>query len=457
VYHSLEQGLPEYLKKRRGRYYVRVAVPKHLWSVMGKRDIVKTTGTSDLVEARRRRFAIIADIQSEIQRAENSDPATKTWLELQAAGIRKSVMRGEIDQEAASDMIGYLRDKHLKARGKSDEDQLSVSDEQRLASITRLAFDTDFAPLSGLIEQYLDEKRPVVRPSTISGKERLLMKFAEWVGADVDINEITRKVTGKYVSQVLVSNGKHPSTNRDVITGLSAFFNWANRRGSYEHANPWTGLSQTLGTSKRGSSKRRPRRWTDKELKKLFKTVPAGPQYYLQEMCALALYTGARQNELAELEVTDIDLRNRTIHISEAKTESSVRDIPVHSKLLPVIKKLIDGRKKGHLFDSFKPAGRDKKRGHEFSKRFGYWRDQNFPDTLYEINERGHKRSVVNFHSFRRAFINACELAEIPERTTQQLVGHTRDSMSYGTYSKGVDMKLLREAIEKVDFKGVEV
>ncbi|MEO1036981.1 MAG: tyrosine-type recombinase/integrase [Pseudomonadota bacterium] len=448
--------MPEYLKKRGNRYYVRVPVPKPLWPSLG-RDVVRTTGTSDLQEARRRRFAIIADIQAEIQRAENADPATRTWLEQQAAAIRKSVSRGEMDDQLASDIIGQLRDKHLKARGKSPDGNLSADDESHLSAVTRLAIDPEFVPLSGLIEQYLEEKRPVLRASTVDAKQRLLSAFADWVGSDTDINDVARKLTGNYVSTALVSNGKNVKTNQDTITGLSTFWNWAIRRGSYDHANPWTGLGQTLGTSSRGSSKSQPRRWTDQQLVKLFETIPSGPQYYLREMCALALYTGARQNELAELEVTDIDLQKRTIHIGEAKTQSSVRDVPIHPKLLPVIKSLIGKRKDGFLFETFKPAGRDKKRGHEFSKRFAYYRDKTFPETLYATNEHGHKRSVVNFHSFRRAFTNACELSGIPEATTKQLVGHARQSLTYGTYSAGVDLNRLREAIEKVSFGSVDM
>ncbi len=447
--------MPEYLKKRGNRYYVRVPVPKPLWPSLG-RDIVRTTGTSDLQEARRRRFAIIADIQAEIQRAENADPATRTWLEQQAAAIRKSVSRGEMDEQLASDIIGQLRDKHLKARGKSSDGNLSDDDESHLSAITRLAIDPEFIPVSGLIEQYLEEKRPVLRASTVDGKQRLLDAFSEWVGPDTDINDVSRKVTGNYVSTVLVSNGKNVKTNQDTITGLSTFWTWAIRRGSYDHANPWTGLGQTLGTSTRGSSKTQPRRWTDEELVKLFETIPAGPKYYLREMCALALYTGARQNELAELEVPDINLSQRTIHIGEAKTQSSVRDIPIHPKLLPVIKSLIGKRKKGFLFETFKPAGSDKKRGHEFSKRFAYWRNKAFPESVHKANDHGHKRSVVNFHSFRRAFINACELAGIPEPTTKQIVGHAKQSLTYGTYSAGVDLVLLRDAIKKVSFGQVD-
>ncbi len=456
--------MPEYLRLKDKTWQVRVPVPKALWGVMGKRALVRTTGTGDLQEARHRRFAIIAELKQEIEAARHADPATKTWLELQATALRKSVQRGELDQQVALDMIGQLRDKHLKARGLVDtapysdtsiEERLPAHEVQRLASVSRLAFDVDFAPLSGLIDEYLEEKRPVLRPSTVDGKQRILTAFSEWVGPDTDINDVSRKVTGRYVSQILAGNGRHVKTNQDAITNLSTFWNWCIRRGSYEHANPWTGLGQTLSASKRGSSKKKLRAWTPEELKTMFETIPSGPKYWLREMSVIALYTGMRQNEIAELEVTDIDLVAGTIHVSEAKTQTSVRDVPVHSKLLPVIEQIIDGRTKGYLFENFKPTGGDKKRNHEFSKRFGYWRNQTFADTLYVINDRGHKRSVVNFHSFRRSFITACEMAGIPEPTTEQIVGHTRTGMSYGTYSKGVDLKLLRDAIEKVDFKGV--
>ena len=209
-------------------------------------------------------------------------------------------------------------------------------------------------------------------------------------------------------------------------------------------------------SSKRGSKRMKPRMWTRDELKTLFKTIPEGPKYYLKEMAAIALYTGMRQNEIAELEIRDIDLNRKVIEIGEGKTESSVRQVPIHTKLLPTLKSLWT-TSDGYLFPTLKPAGRDKKRGHEPSKRFGYYRNQTFPETVHKINDFGHKRSEVNFHSFRRSFINACEQAGIPEATTKQIVGHAKSSLTYGTYSKGVDMKLLREAIEKVDFKGVRI
>ncbi len=40
--------MAEYLKRRGGNYYVRVPSPRHLWASVGKREIVRTTGTGDV-------------------------------------------------------------------------------------------------------------------------------------------------------------------------------------------------------------------------------------------------------------------------------------------------------------------------------------------------------------------------------------------------------------------------
>ncbi len=447
--------MPQNLIRRKNNWYVRVAVPRPLWDVVGCREKQRTTKTSDLKLAELRKHRIIADLRDEIETMANNDPASPGWLRRIGEEFRNNVLHGRMTSEQASDIMSDLQETHLKALGTSKDDPF-VPEHQvsRLVSAHRYATDMDYSPLSGYIDRYLAERKPVVVASTYATKDRTLNGFKDWLKDDPDSNEINRKITGRYVTDVLVGNGKAPKTNTDTITCLSSFWNWMIRRGTYDHPNPWTGLGQTITGSTRGK-KLQLRRWTDGELATLFQDIPSGAKYYLREVCAVAVYTGMRLAEIADLEVTDIDLEAETIHVSEGKTQSSVRDVPIHSKLLPVIVQLIDGRAEGYLFATLKPTGSDLSRGHEVSKRFGYWRDHAFPDTLHVINDKGHKRSEVNFHSFRRAFINACELAGIPEPTTKQIVGHSRSSMSYGTYSKGVDLKLLREAIEKVDYEGV--
>lgn len=51
----------------------------------------------------------------------------------------------------------------------------------------------------------------------------------------------------------------------------------------------------------------------------------------------ILLYTGMRIGELINLKNEDIDLKNEVIHVTESKTESGIRDIPINSKILPLI------------------------------------------------------------------------------------------------------------------------
>ena len=62
----------------------------------------------------------------------------------------------------------------------------------------------------------------------------------------------------------------------------------------------------------------------------------------------------------------------------------------------------------------------------------------------------GRKRSLVNFHSFRRWFITKAEQAGIPESTIATVVGHKRQGMTFGLYSAGPQLEQLRACVEAV-------
>ncbi|WP_300393056.1 site-specific integrase, partial [Fusobacterium sp.] len=78
----------------------------------------------------------------------------------------------------------------------------------------------------------------------------------------------------------------------------------------------------------------------------------------------MLLYTGMRIGELINLKNEDIDLENGVIHITESKTESGIRDIPINSKILPLIIKNMKLKQKYFLkgetteklsYSTFKP------------------------------------------------------------------------------------------------------
>ena len=58
-----------------------------------------------------------------------------------------------------------------------------------------------------------------------------------------------------------------------------------------------------------------------------------------------------------------------------------------------------------------------------------------------------------DFHSFRRTFLTMCENAGIPEGVAADIAGHKKQTISYGLYSGGNTIEVMREALERIDYK----
>lgn len=63
---------------------------------------------------------------------------------------------------------------------------------------------------------------------------------------------------------------------------------------------------------------------------------------YAVKVILILIYTGMRINELLNLKSEDVDLQNRLIDVNGTKTKSSIRIIPIHSKILPLIKSIYE-------------------------------------------------------------------------------------------------------------------
>ncbi|HUG98315.1 MAG TPA: DUF6538 domain-containing protein [Gammaproteobacteria bacterium] len=438
--------MASYLKLRGDSWYVQRKVPRHLERIIGKSIIVRSLGTTDRKAAESRRHAVLAQIEDEFQAAASiltDHPSSPAWAQRIARELRGAVERGELDEESAHDLMHDTVDRHLSAAGITREQATDIH-AMTLRAASDMVTHTDVMPLSQAVTAYLSEKEGRVQESTVAAKKRVLAEFSEWLRADLNVAAIGRQHAGRYVTHLL-TKGRAPKTNRDAVSTLSTFFGWATRKGFYEAANPWTGQGADLKGSRRGTSstgKRRP--WSPEELGKLAGSL--SPEDIRWQTCVIALYTGMRPNEIAHTETTDVNLKDGFIVIPEGKTESSVRQVPIHPTIEPLIKRLAEDSKEGFLLPGLKPGGADKKRGHGISKRIG-----RHIRVGLGIEDRG-----VVFHSLRSAFIHACETAGIPESSTKLLVGHSRQAMSYGTYSPGPGLPALQEAMKRVSFGEID-
>jgi integrase len=128
----------------------------------------------------------------------------------------------------------------------------------------------------------------------------------------------------------------------------------------------------------------------------------------MADLMRLALFSGARLEELALLRVVDIDTSERTMALhADPKSPASRRIVPIHSQAWPIVQARIEGKPAEgfvlHEMGPQPPEGRQ--RSMPISKAFRWYRESVGVDDRRE----GQRRSLANVHSFRRTFVTLAE------------------------------------------------
>lgn len=266
--------------------------------------------------------------------------------------------------------------------------------------------------------------------------------------------------------------GKPGLSNKTLnrhLTALSGLFKWAKNRNQElrDRENPCSGLMRRLG--RKSATGWKP--YTIDELNTLFSAAPFRLSYQdrtrpkahsikntLGWVSLIALYSGMRSGEVCQLRTTDVkheqgvwyfDVRDEGGE-QRVKTEAAVRKVPVHSQLVRCgfldYVKSVKGHASGQLFPALKPGGPDAKLNWYFGRAFTTFR-----------RAVGIDREQVGFHSFRKNVGTALERARVPENEAVQILGHEKLSMSYSVYSLGLELKALREIVEKIKYEGLDL
>ena len=435
------------LKLRGNTWYARLTIPTQLHAAMGREELVKSLKTRDLREANRLKHAVLAAMHKEIRRAAASDrprdPISKLLRDAQ--DFHDSVATGDSTQHNAELAFDATVERHLdhaaSLHGVNEDGHPNVTEAHEAAVLlARDVFTTgQVTLLSRAIEDYLNETAPRVRVATITEKRRQLQEFSVWLKVDCAVGAVTKRTAGRYVAEVLLCKGHAPKTVKDALSNLSAFFVWLEGRGLVD-INPWNGMSSTVKGSTRGKRPSR-RPWSEDELVTLFNGIPEND--VIIPLSALALYSGMRLEELADIKTDNVT--TGFLRAVEGKTTASVRYVPVHPVIAPMVARLLENARGGYLLPDLLVSGPDNKRGKLVGKRFGKL-----------IRALGISDPSVTFHTLRNSFMSRCEGASVPESTTKLLVGHARQSLTYGLYSPGVEFEQLAAAVQKISFGKVD-
>jgi len=262
-----------------------------------------------------------------------------------------------------------------------------------------------------------------------------------------------------------------PTINK-WLTCLQGVLNWARKNGVIPDEAPWADPVAGMRL-KEARSKRRP--WEPEELSVFFRSPiyvqgarPKGGKgeasYWLP---LLALYSGARLNELAPMCANDVKfdaasgVRFLTVIEDDEvgrslKTETSVRAVPIHPELVRIgFIEFVDhvrssGGQSARLFPKLQQGSKGGF-GEAFSKWFGRYKR-----SLGIDNEK----SV--FHSFRHGFKDALRGAGVNEDVNDALTGHgggNAVARGYGSDDmvRRFGFTTLNAAIEKAQYPGLNL
>lgn len=250
-----------------------------------------------------------------------------------------------------------------------------------------------------------------------------------------------RSLSVSWTAWRTVAPGRDPVTLNKYLLRLSRYWQWLLLRHHVE-ADVWARLKRTKPPASVDGNERE---FTDDEVRRLLSGSAAPAMHDLMRIGAL---TGARLDVIVDLKVKDC--ADGLFSFKPQKKETARRFVPIHSALTAIVDRRTAGKAADDDFFPEWPgprkAGSMRERSFKTSNAFtAYRRSVGVDDVV-----KGKRRSLVNFHSFRRWFITKAEQADQPVSTIAAVVGHKRQGMTLGRYSGGPLIEQARRCVEAV-------
>lgn len=403
------------IELRHRTYFAYLDVPKDVRSKLGRRVFRETMRTDSHSVAMRRAAPKIAHWKAEIAQAreEPNHNDARFW--------RDALRRSKSDQQRAAVMeqidmaawaIGAINVENVGDKPSSDPAAQRFHAEAIGARVSTTEHLEEW--LSSL---QVKNKTASMRRATIA---RLSEKFPMLQG-------ISRKEIRRWVTELLTE--VKPATAQRMMSDCRTYWAYlATIEAVPEDSAPFDRMALKVKKSSRQP-------FDPGDVVRLLHEAIAREDTKLADLIRLAMYTGARREELCALSLANV--KEDRFAIPAAKTPAGVREVPIHSELGQTMARLVDQSTDGYVLSGLKP-NKNGDRGDALGKRFTRLkREMGFGD-----------RHV--FHSIRGTVITMLERAGVPEGTVQDVVGHERSTLTGSTYSGKSTFEMRRDALAKL-------
>ncbi|NVK23757.1 MAG: tyrosine-type recombinase/integrase [Gammaproteobacteria bacterium] len=403
----------QYLKLRGNIWWYQRRVPTALRErFKGETIISQSLNTGDIREARAKRDIINGKLEE--QKFNSFNPDRHRFLELVQEftyekdrnpedwdvpldGRRLRRMGGEAAVDAYSTVNGY-EDKRYKYR----------------------------MTLKEGVEAWTRKFKATKTTDTVSKIKKTAYDFLEFLNLyDIQLAEITNRQVHDFIEVQQATKAK--ATVLGKLSRLRSVWTYCKSLGEVTGESPFDGHI-VVGSDE--GNKKQP--FTVEEMTWIKNNV-ATDDPVKRLLLELGVFTGCRISELCNLTPEHVINRDgvSAIFIEEGKTSAATRLVPVTDDLGERLEALAEKKTTGERL--FGIEGKDASRWFSRIK-----------------TEHISTDSAKSFHSFRVMFATAMQQAEVEELKAAAIIGHKRgNTMTYGYYSKGYELKQLKEAYDK--------
>ena len=379
-----------------GVYMVRIAVPAYMAAHFGNKTyFMRSTATRDIRQARLFRDAVALE-----------------WYKL----------RDQLRPERPGSRIEQILDE-LRGISKYAKETPAVA----LPQSTHFNFPAQVQACPSLLamrDQYIlqfSEKRKLTTLSKTNKAVEVLLSHLR--KRDIPLKDINRTIVTGWLDKL--KSDRAPQTIQNYISALAQIWDLArNRYHDAPQDNPWRGHGLEAKSSKISYEV-----FTHAELAKVFAAMDGDEE--MQAVTLIGMYSGMRLNEICSLCVGNIREIEGVLcfEVTEGKTKSAARIIPVHSMIKPLVLSLREKPHNGFLF--YRASIIDRADGKRST-----WHTQRFTRAKRQaLGEEETERKV--FHSLRHEVAQQLDRSQVPEDRVALILGHERGKTeTFKTYSK---------------------
>jgi integrase len=348
--------------------------------------------------------------------------------------------------------------------------------------------------LQFIVTAHLDEIKPNLTKRSFNEQRDCLHYLIDWLGKDYPITKIDNEIAqqakkhlrgtplgrnkGKLtrdhslLEQIAITKEHRLDTLSSAsvnkyLTYFDGLFKWS-QSNRYLDENPFTGIR--VKDNKKGN---RRDMFKKDEVALILEELAANKSGKIKNKSQywgtlIAIYTGARRNEICALLADDIkqdkdtgiwyfDITDEEEEGKDVKTDAANRVVPIHSRLidLGILDFLEESHRMKHVI----------KHKNGYTARFlydlNYTEHQKWGRKLGQfVNDRLlqyldiHVKNKKTLHSLRHSFITNLSAAKVESPTIKSMVGHEQGTVTAQVYTHyGIDfLSAFQEDIEKLPY-----